>query len=182
MNEIELAERCGRGESLARKQLYDLYAGQLMAICLRYVGERESAEDVLHDGFLKIFRTIHHFTFRGKGSLFAWLSKVIANEALSHIRNEARLQQEEMPTRELPDLPDEEEDLDQIPRDVLMSFIRELPNGYRTVFNLYVFEEKSHKEIASLLGITEHSSSSQFYRARILLMKRIKNYKGTIRT
>lgn len=179
MDEKELAERCSKGDNLARKRLYEQYSGQLMAICLRYTGGRESAEDVLHDGFLKIFCTIRSFSYQGKGSLFAWLSRVMANEALNFVRKQKKVLQDEIPMEQLPDMSDDEDDVDQIPQKVLMKFIRELPNGYRTVFNLFVFEEKTHKEIASILGITEHASSSQFYRARVLLMKRIKEYKET---
>ena len=72
MNEAELAERCGKGDNLARKQLYERYAGQLMAICIRYIGDRETAQDVLHDGFLNIFRSFDKFTYKGEGSLKAW--------------------------------------------------------------------------------------------------------------
>ena len=86
--------------------------------------------------------------------------------------------QQEVQVDEVPDMPDgDEEDFDGIPSSALMQMVRELPEGYRTVFNLYVFEDKSHKEIARLLGITEHTSSSQFYRAKTLLMKKINEYK-----
>ena len=148
MNEAELAERCGKGDNLARKQLYERYAGQLMAICIRYIGDRETAQDVLHDGFLNIFRSFDKFTYKGE---------------------------------ELPDMVDGDDDtMEQIPQSVLMQFIKELPEGYRTVFNLYVFEEKGHKEIAQMLGITEHTSSSQLYRAKSLLIKKINDYRKRI--
>lgn len=78
---------------------------------------------------------------------------------------------------EIPDTEDEDDGVDDIPRKVLMKFISELPEGYRTVFNLYVFEEKSHKEIGEMLGITEHTSSSQFYRAKTLLIRKINEYR-----
>ena len=181
MDEKELAERCSKGENQARKRLYEQYSGQLMAVCLRYTGERESAEDVLHDGFLKIFCSIRSFSYQGEGSLSAWLSRVMANEALNFMRRQKKTLKDEVPMEQLPDVSDEESDVDQLPPKVLMKFIRELPDGYRTVFNLFVFEEKTHKEIASILGITEHASSSQFFRARMLLMKRIKEYKETTR-
>lgn len=177
MNEVELAERCGRGDNQARKQLYEQYAGQLMAVCVRYVGDREAAQDVLHDGFLRVFRSFGQFTYQGEGSLRAWLTRIMVNESLGYLRKKSVLSQE-IPVEELPDVADgEEEDFERIPRSVLMRFIAELPDGYRTVLNLYVFEEKGHKEIAKMLGITEHTSSSQFYRAKLLLMKKINDYK-----
>ena len=154
MNEAELAERCGKGDNLARKQLYERYAGQLMAICIRYIGDRETAQDVLHDGFLNIFRSFDKFTYKGEGSLKAWLARVMVNEALGYLRKQSSANQEIV--------------------------VEELPEGYRTVFNLYVFEEKGHKEIAQMLGITEHTSSSQLYRAKSLLIKKINDYRKRI--
>lgn len=176
--EEELSLQCQRGDMQARRTLYERYGGGLMAICLRYIGDRETAEDVLHDGFLRIFQSIKQFSYQGEGSLKAWLSRVMVNEALGYLRKKnVQLQQEVLMT-EIPDVPDtDDSDLNDIPRSVLMKFISELPDGYRTVFNLYVFEEKSHKEIASLLGITEHTSSSQFYRAKSLLIKKINEYR-----
>ena len=162
MNETELVERCGKGDNLARKQLYERYAGQLMAICVRYTGDREVAQDVLHDGFLNIFRSFSQFTYKGEGSLKAWLTRIMVNEALGYLRKKAST------------------NFEQIPQSVLMQFIKELPDGYRTVFNLYVLEEKGHKEIAEMLGITEHTSSSQLYRAKTLLMKKINDYRKRI--
>ena len=168
MSEEELSDLCRQGDNRARRELYERYSGALMAVCLRYVADRETAEDVLHDGFIRIFQSMNRFTYIGEGSLKAWLSRVMANEALGYLRKQ---------NAEIPDMPDEDEDVDDIPQSVLMELIRQLPDGYRTVFNLYVFEEKSHKEIAALLGITEHTSSSQFYRAKCLLMKKIKEYR-----
>lgn len=178
ISEEELSLQCQRGDMQARRTLYERYGGGLMAICLRYIGDRETAEDVLHDGFLRIFQFIKQFSYQGEGSLKAWLSRVMVNEALGYLRKKnVQLQQEVLMT-EIPDVPDtDDSDLNDIPRSVLMKFISELPDGYRTVFNLYVFEEKSHKEIASLLGITEHTSSSQFYRAKSLLIKKINEYR-----
>ena len=168
MGEEELALQCKQANNRARKQLYEQYGGLLMAICLRYTGDKEAAEDVLHDGFIRIFQSIGQFSYQGEGSLRAWLSRVMVNEALGYLRKKnLQIQQEVL----MDDI------MNEIPRSVLMKMIAELPDGYRTVFNLYVFEEKSHKEIAALLGITEHTSSSQFYRAKTLLIKKINEYR-----
>ncbi len=94
MNETELVERCGKGDNLARKQLYERYAGQLMAVCVRYTGDREVAQDVLHDGFLNIFRSFSQFTYKGEGSLKAWLTRIMVNEALGYLRKKASTNQE----------------------------------------------------------------------------------------
>lgn len=178
ISEEELSLLCQRGDMQARRTLYERYGGALMAICLRYIGDRETAEDVLHDGFLRIFQSIKQFTYQGEGSLKAWLSRVMVNEALGYLRKKSAQVQQEVLMTEIPDVPDtDDSDVNDIPRSVLMKFISELPEGYRTVFNLYVFENKSHKEIVSLLGITEHTSSSQFYRAKSLLIKKINEYR-----
>ena len=177
MSENELSERCRRKDNIARKELYELYAGQLMAICCRYIGDREVAQDVLHDGFLKIFNSFDKFTYRGEGSLKAWLCRIMVNLSLEYLRKNDVLHQ----TLALDDVPEivsetKEEDFERIPQSVLMKFINELPAGYRTVFNLYTFEEKSHKEIATELGINEKSSASQLFRAKAVLAKKIKDY------
>ena len=178
ISEEELAFRCKREDMNARRVLYERYGGALMAICLRYTGDRDTAGDVLHDGFLHIFESIKQFTYQGSGSLKAWLSRVMVNEALGFLRKRNVQVQQEVLLDEIPDVPDTDDNsLDKIPQAVLMQMIRELPEGYRTVFNLYVFEDKSHKEIASMLGITERTSSSQFYRAKSLLIKKINEYR-----
>lgn len=182
MTEEELALKCADADPYARKKLYEVYGGQLLAICLRYVSDRDSAQDVFHDGIIKIFHSIGQFKFLGEGSLKAWLSRVMVNEALSFLRKKNLRMQQESLVEQLPDTQtdDDDGDVNDIPEKELMRMIRELPEGYRTVFNLYVFEEKSHKEIASILGISEHSSSSQFYRAKKTLMKKINEYRKNL--
>lgn len=177
MEEQELAERCRQGDNLARKQLYERYGGRMFGICLRYVPDREVAQDLLHDGFLKIFDSFDKFTWRGDGSLRAWMERVMINTVLQYLRKADVLNQaaalENVP--EVYDEPDSSS-IDVIPQKVLMRFINELPTGYRTVFNLYVFEEKSHKEIAQLLGINEKSSASQLARAKATLAAKVREW------
>ena len=178
MGEEELALQCKQANNRARKQLYEQYGGLLMAICLRYTGDKEAAEDVLHDGFIRIFQSIGPFSYQGEGSLRAWPSRVMVHGGMGYLRQKNLQIQQEVLMDDIPDtLEADDGDMNEIPRSVLMKMIAELPDGYRTVFNLYVFEEKSHKEIAALLGITEHTSSSQFYRAKTLLIKKINEYR-----
>ena len=180
LTEKELALRCAQKEAYAQQILYQRYSGQLMAICLRYLGDCDTAQDVFHDGIIRIFQSFDKFAYMGDGSLRAWLSRVMVNEALGYLRKRSAQLQQEVVVDEIPDNADEDsynDDEEQIPNSVLMKLIGELPDGYRTVFNLYVFEEKSHKEIGALLGITEHTSSSQYYRARNLLIRKINEYK-----
>ena len=175
MEEEVLAERCRQGDSQARKELYERYAGVLLAVCLRYVGDRDTAQDLLHDGFLKLFASFGKFVWKGKGSLKAWMERVMVNIALQHLRKNDVLSQS-APLDNVPETYEEPlpSDVDAIPMDVLMRFVGELPAGYRTVFNLFVIEGKSHKEIASLLGINEKSSASQLTRAKASLAGKIR--------
>ena len=152
---------------------YDRYAGYLTALCLRYVPDRADVKDILQDAFVNMFAAADKFEYRGAGSLKAWASRIVVNGALKSLRRRGRL----LPMEEIPDLPEEElpARLD-VPPEVVQRFICELPDGYRTVFNLFVFEKKSHREIAALLGIKEDSSASQYFRARALLARQIKQY------
>lgn len=150
----------------------------MLALCYRYTGDIEEAHDVLHDGFVKIFT---HFTFRGECALGTWVTRVMMTQAIDYLRRRQRFSQLVVSEEQLPDVPDEAEVAEsgnRLSQEVLMRFVAELPDGCRTVFNLYVFEEKSHKEIAELLGIKEHSSTSQLHRAKSLLAKKIKEYRA----
>lgn len=175
-NEIELVEGCRAGKDSARKELYTLYARQMLAVCYRYTGDMDAAHDVLHDAFIRIFT---HFTFRGDGPLGAWVRRVMVTQSIDYLRKQQRNRLQFVPDDDLQDIPDEGHVVEEggnLSEDVLMRFVAELPLGCRTVFNLYVFEEKTHKEIAEILHIKEHSSTSQLHRAKNLLAKRIKDY------
>ena len=148
----------------------------MLAVCYRYTGDMDEAHDVLHDGFIKIFS---NFTFRGECSLATWMTRVMMTQAIDYLRRKQRFTQLVVSEEQLPDVIDEAsvaESGSGLSEEVLMKFVAELPDGCRTVFNLYVFEEKSHKEIARLLHIKEHSFTSQLFRAKCLLAKRIKEY------
>ncbi|MCJ7934109.1 MAG: sigma-70 family RNA polymerase sigma factor [Chryseobacterium sp.] len=163
-------------EETAWKELFGAYSGNLAYICSRYMTEKEDVHDVLQNSFIKMFRSIESFEYRGSGSLKAWMTRITVNESLKHIQQRADFKST-VEVDDLPDLPHEEEpDFEEIPQAVIMKMIRALPDGYRTVFNLYVFEKKSHKEIARLLGIAENSSASQFHRAKGLLVQKIKEF------
>ncbi|NCC11038.1 MAG: sigma-70 family RNA polymerase sigma factor [Bacteroidia bacterium] len=177
MEELELSDLCKRGDNRARKELYERYAGRLLGVCMRYVNDRDTAQDLLHDGFLKVFNSFDKFAWRGEGSLRAWMERVLINTVFQHLRKNDSLSQT-LEVEELPEMYEEPDAsaVEMIPQTVLMQFINELPVGYRTVFNLYTMEEKSHKEIAELLGINEKSSASQLFRAKNTLAKKIKEW------
>ncbi|PQA94586.1 RNA polymerase subunit sigma [Chryseobacterium shigense] len=164
-------------DEAAWKELFGTYSGNLAGVCNRYISGKDDVHDILQNSFIKMFRSIETFEYRGSGSLKAWMIRITVNEALKHIRQHSgRIQDTDL--SEFPDIPnDEEPDLDEIPQATIMKLIQSLPDGYRTVFNLFVFEQKSHKEIAGLLGIAENSSASQFHRAKGLLIQKIKEFK-----
>ncbi|HNR27184.1 MAG TPA: sigma-70 family RNA polymerase sigma factor [Bacteroidales bacterium] len=160
------------------KEIYEKYAKRMLTVCLRYSPGREEAEDFMHEGFMQVFRSLDKFTDRGEGSLRAWMERIMINTCLQGYRKKDVLR-DSKPVETVPDTEDDSylnEAAERVPIDVLQRFIGDLPQGYRTVFNLYVFEGLSHKEIAQQLGIRERTSSSQFYRAKCLLVRLIKEY------
>ena len=172
MEEQILAEGCRKGDDMARKELYDRYAGRLLSICMRYAGDRATAEDLLHDAFLKIYGAFDRFTYRGTGSLRAWIERITVNVKLGSVTLDEGKAAAEVAEPDVAEMA-------RVPREVLMRFIGELPEGYRAVFNLYCIEEYSHRDIARMLGINEKSSSSQLFRARAMLARRIRAYLET---
>ena len=178
-SEKQIADDIRNGSNAAVKKLYDESSGYLLALCSRYIPDHATAEDVLQDSFLKILYafSIGSFTWKGNGSLKAWMSRITVNEALQYLRKQKKSSFIDYGDR-LPDMTDEDDDpeVESVPPEVIQKMIQELPDGYRTIFNLVVFEEKTHKEIADLLGITESTSASQFHRARKILAKKINDY------
>ncbi len=143
---------------------------------MRYCREEETARDLLHDGFIRVFTKISSYT--GKGSFEGWLRRIFVNLALEHYRSEKQKvkfmdEYGYLSTNEVELQEDDLLDIGDIPRAEVLEMIRSLPPGYRTVFNLFIFEEMSHKEIARELGINEAASRSQFFRAKSLLQKKI---------
>lgn len=160
--------------------LYDHTVGRMASVCGRYVSNEEDARDVLQDAYLEVFSRIADFEYRGEGSLRAWMTRVVTTKAIDLLRRQQQLN-ELFVTDDLPDVPDvlpDEADIAGVPLDVIYKMIRRLPVGYRTVFNLFVFERLSHREIAAQLGIRENSSASQFHRAKTLLTEWVRAYKS----
>jgi RNA polymerase sigma-70 factor (ECF subfamily) len=169
-----------RNRSNAVEALYDRYAPALLSLCFRYAGNMQDAEDILHDGFIKIIKSLPDFKPRPDSSPEAWMKRIMINTALNFIRDHAkeRNQVDVDKVQERKDLVNEEPadfDLAHLPltQDQILQMIADLPEGYRTVFNLYVFEEFSHKEICEKLNCTESTSKSQLSKARGVLRARI---------
>lgn len=175
-NEKEVVQNILHGDTNAMKELYDMYIGRLTAVCSRYITDKETVKDVLQDSFIKIFGSIGSFEYRGTGSLQAWVTRIVVNESINKLKEEEHFDWIR-PMWELPDTPDDEmPEIENIPQPAIMDMIRALPSGYRTIFNLYVFESKSHKEIAELLHIKESTSASQLHRAKAMLREEINRY------
>jgi len=169
-----------RNRSKAVEALYDRFAPSLLSLCYRYTGNMQDAEDILHDGFIKIIKNLPDFQPRPDGSLEAWMKRIMTNTALNFLRDHSKERKllEIDRVQEKLNLPQEEYfdfDLAHLPvnQDQILQMIGELPTGYRTVFNLYVFEEYSHKEICEKLDCTESTSKSQLSKARAVLRARI---------
>ena len=173
--EQRLVKRLQEGDKTAAREFYDFYADSLAGVVARYIADEEDMEDAFQNALIHIFSYIDNFEYRGTGSLEAWATKVVVNESLKFLRTK---EQHELLQHDY-DVPDEPEDdlsVSDIPPDIIRQMINRLPTGYRTVLNLYVFEGKSHQEIARMLGIKKDSSASQLLRAKNMLMKMIRKY------
>ena len=162
MNELQLIEGCRKGERRAQKELYDAYSRKMMGVCLRYVNDRETARDLLQDGFVKIFTSMDSYT--GSGSFEGWMRKIFVNCALEYLRKSDVLREAIQPDSSA---------ISDMSAAELMNLVKELPVGFRTVFNMFAIEGYSHKEISEMLNITESTSRSQYTRAKQLLQRRI---------
>lgn len=176
MNDLQLITACKKGNRNAQKELYERYASMMMAVCLRYSKDYETAKDLLHDGFIQVFQKIG--SYKGDGSFEGWMRRVFVNISLENYRQEQKkilaYQDYGKYESELYDTPEDELlDIGDIPRSDILKIIQEMPDGYRNVFNMVIFEDIPHKEIAALLGITEGASRSQFFRAKEFLKKKI---------
>ena len=158
----------------AMSQLYQMYVEELSSVCYRYVPDDDDAKDVLQNSFVKIFTSLPTFEYRNESSFRGWMIKIVVNEALHFLRERKKLLFTELHEADIQQSADEEPASDSISADELHQLISELPDGYRTVINLYSFEGCSHQKIAELLGITVSTSGSQLYYAKRLLSKKIK--------
>lgn len=164
--ESQLIENCIKGERKSQKALYDTFSPKMFSICLRYSKNQMDAEDILQEGFVKLFNNLHRF--RGEGSFDGWVRRIFVNTAIEHIRRKTlNTTVSEGLENSLADR--QKSGLDNLYEKDIINTATTLSDGYRTVFNLYAIEGYSHKEIAHQLGITESTSKSQFSRAKALL-------------
>lgn len=165
-----LIKGCIAGDRKAQYGLYSKYAPKMFAVCLRYAKDYHSAEDVLQDAFVKVFKYISKF--RREGSFEGWLRRIFVNTSIEHLRKSVNLYPIINDAGETIEILDKSV-FDELEQQDLLSLVQELSPGYRTVFNLYAIEGYSHKEIAKLLGINEGTSKSQLARARQVLQKKV---------
>jgi len=177
--EQRLAERLRLGDSEAMRELYALYGGYLTAVGTRYLANQDDVKDVLQEAMVRVFTRIGSFHYRGQGSLRSWVARIVVNASLNMLREKHRMEFTTLEDNLVEEDEDEEADdppISDVPPDELQQMISRLPAGYRAVFCLYVMEDKSHREIADMLGIGERTSSSQLSRAKNLLAKMIRQY------
>ena len=160
---------CIAGDRAAQKRLYDHFAQKMMGVCLWYARNREEAEEILQDGFMRVFTYIH--TYRGQGSFEGWIRKIIVNAALLKYRNKSQLRAIVEYNSEEHDIKASDSIIERLDAKELVKLVQTLSPGYRMVFNLYVLEGMKHREIAELLGISEGTSKSNLADARSILQK-----------
>jgi RNA polymerase sigma-70 factor (ECF subfamily) len=170
LSENEMVEGCVRGDESCQSLLYHRTCSKMYGVCVRYIKDRDKAEDVMQEGYLKVFKFINNF--RWEGSFEAWMRKVFVSACLEELRkNTPEVWNEGIYENNL--AYSEDLIMDRIAANELLEMVQSLPDGYRTVFNLYAIEGYSHKEIGEFLGISETTSKSQLSRARGLLKEKI---------
>jgi RNA polymerase sigma factor (sigma-70 family) len=173
VNETDLIAGCIAGNRKMQEALYQRFASRMFGVCLRYAGNHEEGEDILQEGFIKVFKKIG--SFRGEGSFEGWIRRIFVNTAIEHFRRKTYLQP----------ITEREEDtvkgdyisvLDTLAEKDIIKLVQQLSPGYRTVFNMYVVEGYTHKQIGDILGISEGTSKSQLSRAKNLLQELVRTY------
>jgi RNA polymerase sigma factor (sigma-70 family) len=172
--DIDLLRGCLENDRRVQKQLYKKYFKSMFQICLSYSGDRIEAKDILQEAFIKVFTNLENFNT--KNSLEGWIRRIVTNTAIDYFRKRKRLVFQD----EFPDEPDEDErgsfSIQDLTDEIILRYVKQLPDGARVIFNLFAVEGLPHKEIAERLGITEGTSKSQYKRARNLLKKWLYEY------
>ena len=178
ITDSDLIKGCLENDRRMQQELYNRFAPKMYGVCLRYTGNADDAQDVLQDGFVKVFRKLD--SFRSEGSFEGWIRRVFVNTAIEHFRRKHYMQpvtEREENTLESKTLTA----LDGLSEKDILKLVQQLAPGYRAVFNLYVVEGYSHKEIADMLDISEGTSKSQLSRAKVILQDMIKQHTGIVR-
>jgi RNA polymerase sigma-70 factor (ECF subfamily) len=174
MDTRQLIEACLKGKEAAQKQLYDAYAKQMLGVCYRYTKSVEDAEDVLQEGFIRVFRSLHQY--KGEGELGAWIRRIMVNAALNFLKKHQAYRDELIIKEEYMHPVSDANPVITLEAKEIIQMVRQLPAGYQAIFNLYAIEGYSHLEIGKILGINESTSRSQYMRARNLLISWIEQF------
>lgn len=168
----QLIQRCKKNDRKAQENIFRQYANMMMSVCLRYIKDRHIAEERMLDGFTKFFTSLSTFQYTGEIAVVAYLKRIVINECLMYLRSKKDFYITPI-SDDYVSLTVDEKALDKMYADEIRAYVLKLPDGYRAVFNLYVIESYTHKEIAAILNITEGTSKSQLSKARALLQKMI---------
>jgi RNA polymerase sigma factor (sigma-70 family) len=174
-SEIDIINGCINGERQWQKRLYDSYASKMLGVCMRYAKDRSEAEDMLQEGFIKVFQNIDRF--KHEGSFEGWIRRIMVFTSINAYKHRSRKFQEDLDNEEI-DAPYNDDIVDKISAKEIIMLMQHMPEGYRMVFNLYAVEGYTHKEIGEMLNIAEGTSKSQFSRARMFMQQLLaKHYK-----
>jgi len=174
MDQIRLVKECLKGKPQAQRELYELYADVMLGVCYRYTRSMRDAEDVLQEGFVKVF---HHLgQYKQEGELGAWIRRIMVNTALNYLKRHRKYQEGMFFTEEYLHPVVEDDPAERIQGKELADLICQLPQGYQVIFNLHAVEGYTHVEIGEMLGISDGTSRSQYARARNLLITWIDKY------
>ena len=172
-NNLNLITECIRGDRNAQKQLYDMYRVKMFTLCLRYMSNRQDAEDMLQDGWVKVFKQLKTYNTE-KGSFYGWIRKIFVNTNLEFLRKK-RMRFEDIDEYTVEAQVSYEMDVfEQMSLQEMVAVLQGLPTGYRSVFNLYVIEGYSHKEIGEILSISPNTSKTQLMKAKNLMREKVK--------
>jgi RNA polymerase sigma factor (sigma-70 family) len=167
LEEKQLIEACIQGIAKHQKILYDTYSGQMYSICLRYSNDNHQAQDILQNGFIKVFKNLGKF--RNEGPLGAWIRRIILREAIQHVIAKKKERISFSTLEHEMNFDSDLEIADELTYDRIIQLTNNLPHGYRMVFTMFVLDEMSHSEIAELLNITESTSRTQLKRAKTII-------------
>ncbi len=176
MMEKQLIEGCKKGNRKSQKELYEMYSRKMMGVCLRYITDRETARDLLQDGFVKVFTSIDSYS--GYGTLEGWMRKIFVNCALEYLRKSDVLRDAIGYDYVVDQIVINDLIISELSASELLKIVQELPDSLRVVFNLFAIEGYSHKEISDMIDISESTSRSQYVRAKQLLQRRINELYG----
>ncbi|TDE12351.1 RNA polymerase sigma factor [Dyadobacter psychrotolerans] len=177
-HEAQLVKSLRKQDPKAQRQLYEKYSPRMLGLCFRYAGDEMTAEDIMVEGFMRVFNKIDQFN--GEGSFEGWIRRIMVNEALGFLRKQKRILEDTL-SDEAENIPDYAYADQNLNAEELLALISELPAGYRTVFNLYAIEGYAHSEIAEMLGISESTSKSQLHRARAMLQKMVSDWESGLK-